>query len=302
MVNLLNENWINPFDTRNTDLVSLSTGVAATPKIVEDLEKAKYKGENEYQKFKTERLENRTVKFNDTLHKQSLQTFANLKKKGRSVKVNGHELMLKADKNLFSKIIMTAQTTKQTMQEVLQYPLGPIPWALAQPDGLPRKTAKSSLGRELVKNVPLVDSIPAPCACIIDAMAVLNRMKFDKFTFQDIVNSLWTQVLGEAAGHSHVDVVFDTYKHQSIKEVECGMRASQDDPIIYRQILASTRIAKWSNFLLSVENKNNLITFIVEKWKSETWCEKLQGKDLVMYVTCHDKCFKITTEKEKLLL
>ena len=34
----------------------------------------------------------------------------------------------------------------------------------------------SSLGREIVKNVPLVDSIPALRACIIDAMAVSNRI------------------------------------------------------------------------------------------------------------------------------
>ncbi len=34
---VVNENWINPFDTRNTYIVSLSNGVAATPKIAEDL-------------------------------------------------------------------------------------------------------------------------------------------------------------------------------------------------------------------------------------------------------------------------
>ena len=41
---VVNENWINPFYTRNTYIVSISNGVAATPNIAEDLEKAKYKG------------------------------------------------------------------------------------------------------------------------------------------------------------------------------------------------------------------------------------------------------------------
>jgi len=34
----------------------------------------------------------------------------------------------------------------------------------------------SSLGREIVKNVTLVDSIPALLACIIDALAISDRI------------------------------------------------------------------------------------------------------------------------------
>ena len=45
IVDMLENNWTNPFSNQPSDLVSLSTGAAATPAITSDLLKAKSKGE-----------------------------------------------------------------------------------------------------------------------------------------------------------------------------------------------------------------------------------------------------------------
>ena len=42
-------------------------------------------------------------------------------------------------------MVVIAHHRQMNMQEVLTYPLGPLPWSLATADGEPTKTAKSAL-------------------------------------------------------------------------------------------------------------------------------------------------------------
>ena len=66
------------------------------------------------------------------------------------------------------------------MKDVLSHPLGPIPWSLATADGSLRKTNKSTLDQHLAKNSRPAENIPMPNACIIDGMAVVNKIQGDK--------------------------------------------------------------------------------------------------------------------------
>ena len=45
------------------------------------------------------------------------------------------------------------------MAEVLQLPLGPLPWSLANADSTVKKTIKAALARELEKKVAPVDTV-----------------------------------------------------------------------------------------------------------------------------------------------
>ena len=85
---------------------------------------------------------------------------------------------------------------------------------------------KSARGKELVKNVPVAEAIPKPFACIIDAMALVNKITCDKCTFQQIVDDLLKRVLEEAEGSIRVDVIFDVYRDISIKDAERHIRAA----------------------------------------------------------------------------
>ena len=44
-------------------------------------------------------------------------------------------------------MLLIAQNRKLDMRDVLEYPLGPKPWALANADGTLKKTGKSTLGK-----------------------------------------------------------------------------------------------------------------------------------------------------------
>ena len=100
---------------------------------------------------------------------------------------------------------------------------------LSYPEGFLRKTNKAALGRELEKNVSLAESIPTPNACIIDGMAVVNKIQGDKKTFREISDALLSLVLAEGYHSKRIDVVFDVYRDISITNIERSIRASQGE-------------------------------------------------------------------------
>ncbi len=112
VVDVLEENWINPFDGTSRDLTSLSTSAVPSKNIKEDLLQAKEKGQHAYQKFCEERLNSSTKKFHDKIQTMRLKTFSNMTKKGRMVQLQGQETMLRADRNLFGNMIISAQSRK----------------------------------------------------------------------------------------------------------------------------------------------------------------------------------------------
>ena len=63
------------------------------------------------------------------------------------------------------------------MQEVLTYPLGPLPWYLATADGAPTKTAKSALLHILEGKAQPVEDVPASAVWILNGVAILHSIK-----------------------------------------------------------------------------------------------------------------------------
>ena len=114
------------------------------------------------------------------------------------------------------------------MKEELSHPLGPLPWSLVVPDGSSKKTAKSSLAKELQKDAPAVESLPRS-ACIIDGMAMVQRLKGDQKTFKETTEMLLAMALREGGSSTRIDVVFDNYREISIKNLEREKRGVEDE-------------------------------------------------------------------------
>ena len=138
----------------------------------------------------------------------------------QEIKCKDKTLILKADRALFGKIIITSQARNLKMKEVLSHSLGPLPWPLAAPEGLLRKTNKASLGNFLQKDVPTAESIPQYSATIVDGMYLVQKIKGNQTTFGEIAKDLFSMILNEGAGSQRIDVVFDTYQELSIKNSE----------------------------------------------------------------------------------
>lgn len=124
------------------------------------------------------------------MSKVMLKTFKHMSKKVELRKRTANEIVLKADRALLAQMIVITEAWQLSVKEVLSHPLGPLPWSLAAPDGSLKKTAKSSLAKELQKDAPAVESLLPRSACIIDGMAMVERLKGDQKTFKEITEML----------------------------------------------------------------------------------------------------------------
>ena len=93
-------------------------------------------------------------------------------------------------------MILIAENRKLQIREVLSHPLGPLSWALSTADGSLRITNKAALAKEIQKSVPFIDVIPQSSPCMIDAMALVQRLKGAHKTFIVVAESWpWRRTL-----------------------------------------------------------------------------------------------------------
>ena len=101
-----------------SDLVNLFTGTVTPSGVVKDLLRAFEVGEEEYQSFKRTRLDDDppSMKFHDKMTKQRLKTFSTISAK--SYQMKGQDVVLKAHRNLFSQMILVAESRSENMTDV----------------------------------------------------------------------------------------------------------------------------------------------------------------------------------------
>ena len=187
------EGWVNPFQGNVQDLICLSTGKMASEDVAGDLLQAKHLDERAFQSCSKKRLEANPpkVRFHDSMSKAILKTFKHMNKKVELRKGTAKEIVLKADRTLFAQMIVIAEARQLSMKEVLSHSLGPLPWSLAAPDGSLKNIAKSSLAKELQKDAPAVESLLPRSACIIDGMAMVQRLKGITKSLEKLQRCYW---------------------------------------------------------------------------------------------------------------
>ena len=187
--------------------------------IKDNLLKAKEVGLKGYQEFiDTRGSPNPKLDFFDQLPKSKMKTFKDLKK---VVKVNVKDRMvpLKIDRNLLARMALAGQFRKIDLKTVFTYPLGAMPWSLADAFGFIRKTNKSQLAQLLQKNIPILERYPANVCNIYDGMALLQRLKIPQgATFRMVAEQVFSTVTG--SNSNRTDVVFDVYRDVSLKNAE----------------------------------------------------------------------------------
>ena len=72
------------------------------------------------------------------------------------------------------------------MQDVLKYQLGPLPWSLATPVGVPAKTAKATLLHLMEGQVDPVEDVPVTAVLIIDGKEIMHSTKTVPKTFSEL--------------------------------------------------------------------------------------------------------------------
>ena len=165
--------WRNPFETAD-DLVSLSSGSIASSALKEDLLKAEEKGKSTLVSFVQDRLTSSAVGFFETLPRLKLGKFGEVKK---TVNQGGNSFVLRADRNLFVRLLVIRQSRQIDLRDLLTHELGPVPWSLATYDGSLAKTNKSALAKLLEDGVEILPNLTNASAVIVDAMAQLQALR-----------------------------------------------------------------------------------------------------------------------------
>ena len=241
--------------------------------------------------FKDERMEKvpQVQKFHEPIKTNKLKTFSDLNQKKQLTSGN-RTVALKADRSLFGRIIVMAQGRDIQMEDILSHPLGPLPWALSTPDGFLRQTNKAALATLIQKNVQPAERIPDNCAAVIDGMSLVQKVNADNLSFGDVADTVFNMALREGEQCKRIDVVFDTYQEISIKNSERS-KPGEETGHQLRSIPSSQIVRQWRTFLTKVNNKTSLISFIVDKWRTERFRQKLGNKEL--FATTKALCFRI---------
>ena len=138
----------------------IASAVKAADDIADHLLTADQKGNDALTTFIERRLQTSDVDLFAPLSKAELQTFQNLVK-SKKIKAAENDIIIKADRGLFGRMVVIAQHRRMNMQDVLKYPLGPLPWSIATPDGAPAKTGKATLLHILDVKAEAVEVVPS---------------------------------------------------------------------------------------------------------------------------------------------
>ena len=207
-----------------------------------------------------------------------ITTFSSAAKKIEVKATNDKIITLTTDRELFGRLLVVAKQRDIDLREVLSYKLSADPVAIAHGDGSLRKTTKSSLMSVLEKNVAVLPSLPPsliPTAFVIDAMALIQVMKSaSSATFGEMAKLYCTHITRMLSHYitlhyitlhyscSRVDLIFDQYRKQSIKEGERHKRG-ETTSLEVKIYSDSTPIPKqWGKYISNPRNKENLADFL----------------------------------------
>ena len=82
-------------------------------------------------------------------------------KKMKPCKVNSKILPLQTTNDLFAKIYLVDQIRSFNLRSIFKFPLGSLPWALAEPSGGWKKTLKNSLLHKIESKMESLECKPA---------------------------------------------------------------------------------------------------------------------------------------------
>ena len=293
ILSILQDTFVDPFGEQ--PLLSISRGILVNETAAQDMLSAKEFGSNAMALFIESRFaEDHQSSLFDPIKKQKLRTFDSLDKK-KLIKTKTKLVSLQSARDLFAKVAIIAQKRSVDLKQLLSYPLIHLPLALAESDGSLKKTSKSLLLHKIEGETPPVAMLRRDHAFIVDGMAYVRQIKSSGLTFSEFSIKLLNHVSHCSNFASRIDVVFDVYLENSIKDVERQRRSTGE--IVLKKIVSTSQIKQWSQLLSSGDFKNKLVSYIVNHWKTNR--EMLGNKEL--YVNDASETWRYTSSSTELV-
>ena len=151
-----------------------------------------------------------TLDYFDPLKKAKLKSFKDLKAV-RKVHNKNLVLPLRMARDVFARMALLKQFRQIDVKVLFTYPLGPPPWSLADPYGLPRKSNKAKLSQQLERGITATEKYPENATSIFDGMAVLQKLTIPSgATFYMVAERVFEMVTSTCS--MRIDVLFDMYR------------------------------------------------------------------------------------------
>ena len=112
-------NWHNPFEP-SEELLCISSGYATSDSIKQDLLEAKEKGATALTAFVEKRIITNSTGIFETLAKLKLGSFRDTHKK-TSVTAGDRNVMIRADRNLFARLLVIGQSCQMDLRCLLSH-------------------------------------------------------------------------------------------------------------------------------------------------------------------------------------
>ena len=198
---------------------------------------------------------------------------------------------------------MISQTETLDLAEMLTFNLSSIPHALGNHDGSLSKTNKAELTKLIVKKVPSIitsrETSLESDTLIIDGMVLLRQL--NRSQIPDTFGGLSSFVLdcvrrkAESVKATCVHLVWDTYPDVSIKSGEQSRRQAALGTSVFH-LSGDGQKQKvprnFAQFLSNGKNKNSLIGFLFNCWKSDV--SKMGG--ITLFFAHAKVCHKLKHE------
>ena len=136
-------------------LISRSYGISAQEDAQKDLLRAEQVGKLQAEIFIEERIKSNDVGFYETVKRNKLKTFTSMLATEK-VAVKDKEVVIRADRDLFARLLVIRETREVSMKDFVGYSLAPVAWSLVTAIGNVYKSTKSDLLTCLEKKTNLV--------------------------------------------------------------------------------------------------------------------------------------------------
>lgn len=256
--------------------MALDTRNCADESVITTVRTIEEKGSLQYKKYVKDVIRDRTVSIHDPIKKTSLALFKRQTPKTSS-KSSKQLSALKSDRCLFSRLYIASQHREGDLDDFFQYENQPYPPSLSE-FGKLRFAKKSDLLSSL--EVPIQPTPPVSYdakvfdgAVIVHALPVSTATTFSEYADKVFLPFISTQL----QTCKRIDVVWDTYRPDSVKEATREKRGKG----ARKKVSDQTKLPRnWNNFLLDAENKQELFALLSEKFGYLSCPE-----DKAMYIT-----------------
>jgi hypothetical protein len=161
-----------------------------------------------------------------------------------------------------------------SLERVLQFPLGPVPWSLATSDDTQAKTDKSRLMHCLDLELHFSEKPAADKNIyIIDGNIMFQSQVALPSTFEELADSRFAKL----PNMPRVGYVTNSYFQYSIKSIERNRRGTSAIHLIKG---SATKVPPrdWRPFLSNSENKSIFVRFLQDKWKQNRYAVRFQRR------------------------